>query len=148
MIISCGWAGGAASRTKAGVGRISRSFIAVALIVVATQAAADDATAPPKHGPPHAAKSKTVKPNQKQGSGLTNIPFSNPYAPPAGAGKTTGAQFPAARNAAPVDPKGDLSFTYKWKANNDPVDPFWNIRSAPGSEAPGESFMGGLKLGF
>jgi hypothetical protein len=117
-------------------------------MVAATPAAANDLTPEqPKHGPPRAAMSKTVKPAQSRGSGLAGIPFSNPYAPPVGAGKTTGAEFPAARSAAPVDPKGDLSLTYKWKGSNNPVDP-WNIRSAPGSEAPGDSFMAGLKLGF
>ena len=95
-----------------------------------------------------AAKSKTVKPAQSQGSGLADIPFSNPYAPPVGAGKSAGAELPGAQRAAPPDPKGDLSFIYKWKATNDPTDPHWHVRSAPGSEAPGDSFMGGLKLGF
>jgi len=119
------------------------------LILAATQASAEDLVpAQPKSAPPHAAKSKTVKPPRAQGSGLTDIPFSNPYAPPVGAGKSAGAEFPAARSAAPVDPKGNLSFTYKWKANNDPVDPYWTLRSAPGSEAPGDTFLGGLKLGF
>ena len=132
-----------------GVGRVSRSFIGVALIFAATHAAADDpAPAQPKTGPRHAAKSRTVKPAQSQGSGLGDIPFSNPYAPPVGAGKDAGTEFPAAQRAAPADPKGDLSLTYKWKGSNGPVDPFWNIRSAPGSEAPGDSFLGGLKLGF
>jgi hypothetical protein len=149
LIISSGWVGRAASRIKRGVGRISRRFIAFAMTVAATQASADGlVAAQPKSNPPHAAKSKTVRPPRSQGPGLADIPFSNPYAPPVGAGKSTGAEFPAAGSAAPVDPKGDLSLTYKWKANNDPVDPFWNIRSAPGSEAPGESFMGGLRLGF
>ena len=119
------------------------------MIVAATQATADDLTpAPPKPGPPRAAKSKTVKPVQPRGSGLTDIPFSNPYAPPVDAGKSAGTDFPAAQRTAPADPKGNLSFTAKWKASNDPVDPYWNMRSAPGSEAPGDSFMGGLKLGF
>jgi hypothetical protein len=131
------------------VGRFSRSFIGVALIVAATQAAADDLTpSQPKPGPPHAAKSKTVKPTQALGSGLADVPFSNPYAPPIGAGKTTGAQFPAVQRTAPVDPKGNLSLTYKWKANNEPTDPYWTLRSAPGAEAPGDTFLGGLKLGF
>jgi hypothetical protein len=131
------------------VGRVRRSLIGVALIVAATQAAADDLVpAPPKPAPQHAAKSKTVKPARPQGSGLADTHFSNPYAPPIGAGKSAGAEFPAAQRAAPTDPKGNLSFTYKWKGSNDPVDPFWNIRSAPGSEAPGSSFLGGLKLGF
>jgi hypothetical protein len=119
------------------------------LIVAATQAAADDLVpAQPRPGPLHAAKGKTVKPAQSPGSGPAHIPFSNPYAPPIGAGKGAGSEFPAAQRAAPVDPKGDLSLTYKWKATNDPTDPYWHVRSAPGSEAPGDSFMGGLKLGF
>jgi hypothetical protein len=131
------------------VGRISGSFIGVALIVAVTPASADGLVpAPPKSTPPRTAKSKTVKPAQLQSSGLADIPFSNPYAPPVGAGKTTGAEFSVAPRATPTDPKGDLSLTYKWKGSNDPVNPFWNIRSAPGSEAPGDSFMGGLKLGF
>jgi hypothetical protein len=131
------------------MGRVSRTFIGVALIVAATQAAADDlAPAPPKPGPQHAAKSKTVKRAQSQSSGLADIPFSNPYGPPVGASENPAAEFPAAQRAAPTDPKGNLSLTYKWKASNDPVDPYWNMRSAPGSEAPGDSFLGGLKLGF
>ena len=120
------------------MGRVSRSFVGVALIVAATQAAADDlAPAPTKPGPHHAAKSKTVKGAQSQSSGLADTPFSNPYAPPVGASKNAGVEFPAAKTAAPTDPKANLSLTYKWKASNDPVDPFWDIRSAPGSEAPG-----------
>ncbi len=129
--------------------RVSRSLIGVALIFAATQAAADAlAAAQPKPGPRHAAKSKTVKPAQSQRSGLADIPFSNPYAPPVAAAKGPGAEFPAAERVAPADPKGDLSLTYKWKATNDPTDPYWHVRSAPGSEAPGNSFLGGLKLGF
>jgi hypothetical protein len=131
------------------VAHVIRSFIGVALIVAATRAAAEDLTPThPKHGPLHAAVRKPVKPPQRRGSGLADTPFSNPYAPPIGVGAGPGPEFPAAHRAAPVDPKGDLSLTYKWKADNDPVDPYWNIRSAPGSEAPGDSFLGGLKLGF
>ena len=131
------------------MGRVSRSVIGVALIFAATQAAADDfAPVRPKPGSSHAAKSKTVKPAQSRGSGLADVPFSNPYAPPVGAGKSAGAELPAAQRAAPTDPKGDLSFTYKWKANNDPVDPYWNIRSAPGSEVPGELVHGGSQARF
>jgi hypothetical protein len=131
------------------MGRVSWSLIGVALIVAATQAAADQfAPAPPKPGLQHAAKSKTVKPARSQSSGLADVPFSNPYAPPVGAGKSAGAGLSAPQRAAPIEPKGNVSLTYKWKGSNSPVDPFWNIRSAPGSEAPGDSFMGGLKLGF
>jgi hypothetical protein len=107
------------------VGRFSRCFIRVALIVAATQAAADDLIpGQPKPSPPRAAKSKTVKPAQSRGSSLADIPFSSPYAPPVGAGKGAGAELPAAQSAAPADPKGDLSFTDKWKATNDPTDPY------------------------
>jgi hypothetical protein len=131
------------------VGSISRGFFGVALVVAATQASADGLVpAQPKSTPPHTVKSKIVRPPRPQGSDSAGVPFSNPYAPPVGAGKTTGAEFPAAKSAPPVDPKGNLSLTYKWKGSNDPIDPFWNIRSAPGSEAPGDLFMGGLKLGF
>ena len=131
------------------MGRVSWSFIGVALIVGGTQAAGEDFTsAQPKPGAQHAAKSKILKPTKPNSAGPTKIPFSNPYAPPVGAGKSAGAEFPAAQRQAPVDPKGHMSFTYKWKASNDPVDPYWNMRSAPGSEAPGDSFLGGLKLGF
>jgi hypothetical protein len=91
---------------------------------------------------------QTVKRAQSQSSGLADIPFSNPYAPPVGARENAGEEFPAAQRAAPTDPKGNLSLTYKWKASNDPVDPYWDMRSAPGSEAPGDSFLGGVKLGF
>jgi hypothetical protein len=115
---------------------------------VATHALADELPARGSESAGHAAKNKIAKPAKPKSPGLTDIPFSNPYAPPVGAGKTTGAEFPTAQRAAPADPKGNLSLTYKWKGSNDPVDPFWNIRSAPGSEAPGDSFMGGLKLGF
>jgi hypothetical protein len=41
-----------------------------------------------------------------------------------------------------------VSFTYKWHATNEPVDPYWHVRNAPGADAPGSSFLGGLKLGF
>jgi hypothetical protein len=127
------------------VGPVNLNVIGVALIVAATQAAANDlAPTQPKQSPPHAA-SKAVRPAQSSGSGLADIPFSKPYAPPVG--KATSAEFPA-KTTAPVDPKGNLSFTYKWKANNEPTDPYWTLRSAPGAEAPGDTFLGGLKLGF
>jgi hypothetical protein len=115
------------------------------------QAIADDlSAAPPIAPPPPAAKSKVVKPPATQGQSLGDIQFSNPYAPPVGAGKATGAGLPAPRSAAPVDPKGGVSFTYKWHATNEPVDPYWHVlqRNSPGADAPGSKFLGGLKLGF
>lgn len=118
-------------------------------------ALADDLAAQQPRAPATSAakaKAKPLKPanpGSSQTDGLGGVKFSNPYAPPEGAGKaTTAGGFPAAGSARAVDPKGGVSFTYKWKASNDPVDPYWHVRSAPGSDPPGDQFMGGLKLGF
>ena len=114
------------------------------------QAIADDlSAAPPTAPPPLAAKSKVVKPPATHGQSLSDIQISNPYAPPVGAGKATGADFPAPKRAAPVDPKGGVSFTYKWHASNEPFDPYWQLRNSEyGPDGPGGTFLGGLKLGF
>ena len=98
---------------------------------------------PSNHEPPptSAAKAKAkplkpAKPGSSQADGLGGVKFST-HAPPEGAGKaTTAGDFPAAGSARAVDPKGGVSFTYKWKASNDPVDPYWHVRSAPGSDPP------------
>ena len=112
-------------------------------------AVADDLSAArPTAPPPPAAKSKVVKPPAKEGRSLSDIQFSNPYAPPVGAGKATSGTLPAAQTATPVDPKGGMSFTYEWHASNAPVDPYWNIRNEYGPEGPGSKFLGGLNLGF
>jgi hypothetical protein len=125
------------------------SLIGVICVVAPMQAIADDLSAAPAIAPPPpAAKSKVGKPPATQGQNLGDIQFSNPYAPPVGAGKATGAGLPAPRSAAPVDPKGGVSFTYKWHATNEPVDPYWHLRNSPGADAPGSKFLGGLKLGF
>jgi hypothetical protein len=113
------------------------------------QAHADDLTDQLPQ-PPRTSKAKALKPAKpapSQADDLGGVKFSNPYAPPEGAGKATGGDFSAARRAAPVDPKGGVSFTYKWHATNEPVDPYWHVRD-PGPDAPGSSFLGGLKLGF
>jgi hypothetical protein len=41
-----------------------------------------------------------------------------------------------------------MSFTYKWRATNEPFDPYWQVRKSYGQDGPGNTFMGGLKLGF
>jgi hypothetical protein len=41
-----------------------------------------------------------------------------------------------------------VSFTYKWHATPQPTDPFWNAHDEYGSDGPGSTFLGGLKLGF
>ena len=125
------------------------SFAWIAFIVASAHAPADDLSATsPKPARSQAAKAKTVKPPATKGDSLSDVPFSNPYAPPVGAGKATGGDFPAAQRAAPVDPKGDVSFTYKWHATGDPVDPYNAVTHKAGPDGPGDTFMGGLKLGF
>jgi hypothetical protein len=127
------------------------SLIGVICAVAPMQATADDLSATQQQAsPPQTPKSKVVKPPAPEGQSLGDIQFSNPYAPPVGAGKTTGAGLAAPQRAAPVDPKGGVSFTYKWHATNEPVDPYWHVlqRNSPGADPPGSTFLGGLKLGF
>ena len=63
-------------------------------------------------------------------SGLSSIKFSDPYAPPVGAGKKAAAQFPTAESEEPSgSPQGGFSLT-------------------AGREAPDAPFTGGLKLRF
>ncbi len=58
------------------------------------------------------------------------IHFSDPYAPPVGAGKKAAAQFPTAESEEPsASPQGGFSLT-------------------AGREAPDAPFTGGLKLRF
>jgi len=132
------------------MGRIR--FVAICLmisVIAPMRASADDLPAQPlKPVKPHAARPKAAKPAATQDGSLSDIPFSNPYAPPAGAGKTASGEFPAAKTAAPVNPKSGMSFTYKWHATNEPTDPFWNVRNEYGPDGPGSTFLGGLKLGF
>lgn len=90
---------------------------------------------------------KATMPSARTQDGL-GVKFSNPCAPPEGTAQPKGPEFPAAQRATPTDPKGGVSVSAKWKATGGPIDPFWDIRSSPGQEAPGDSFMGGLKLGF
>jgi hypothetical protein len=130
--------------------RVFLSWIGAMCVVAPMQATADDLPATqPNAAPPPAAKSKIVKPPATEGQSLGDIQFSNPYAPPVGTGKATGANFPAAKTAPAVDPKGGMSFTYKWHATNEPFDPYWQLRNNEyGPNGPGNTFLGGLKLGF
>jgi hypothetical protein len=90
---------------------------------------------------------KAVTPAARPQDGL-GVKFSSPNAPSEGTAQPKGPEFPAAQRATPTDPKSGMSFSYKWKATGGAIDPFWDIRNLPGQEAPGDSFMGGLKLGF
>jgi hypothetical protein len=113
----------------------------------AAQANADDPAASKAAHARKPAKTRAITPAAPSQDGL-GVKFSNPYAPPEGTAQPKGPEFPAAQRAASTDPKGGVSFTAKWKATDGPIDPFWNIRGSPGQEAPGDSFLGGLKLGF
>jgi hypothetical protein len=74
-------------------------------------------------------KAAAVADSTSQKEGLAGVNFSDPYAPPVGAGKTTAARFPALPIDHPVEPQGGLSLT-------------------AGRDAPNEPMTGGLKLRF
>jgi hypothetical protein len=99
--------------------RLSLVSIACGAAVFA-QARADDLTTQLPQ-PPLTSKAKAPKAAKlapSQAGDLSGIKFSNPYAPPEGATVVKKSQLPAA------------SYSY------------------PGPDAPGSSFLGGLKLGF
>jgi hypothetical protein len=98
-------------------------------VVVCTVAVADaqNLSVPSKPARAHA-KVATAGSASKSGS-LGDINFSNPYAPPVGAGKTAITQFPALRTDDPVEPKGGISLM-------------------GGRDSPDEPMTGGLKLRF
>jgi hypothetical protein len=122
------------------------SLIGVVCVVAAMPASADHVpTAPHK---PAAAKARVARPPAMKGQTVGDMPFSNPYPPPVGAGNGAGGEFPAAKTTAPIDPKGGVSFIYKWRASNEPTDPYWHVRNEYGPDGPGSTFLGGLKLGF
>ena len=102
----------------------------VALIyAVAGTAEAEDASVPQSRPtPPHEAKTTTLKAGAKSW-GLGDIQFSDPYAPPVGAGKTTIARFPTVPSEPPVAPQGGMSLT-------------------AGRDSPDAPFTGGLKFRF
>jgi hypothetical protein len=146
---------GEAKGSAQDMGRIR--FIAICLAISAIapmRASADDLPAQPlkpvkpQAAKPKAAKPKAAKPQATRDGSLADIPFSNPYAPPVGAGKSAGGEFPAAKTATPADPKGGVSLIYKWHASGEPTDPYWHVRNEYGPDGPGSSFQGGLKLGF
>jgi hypothetical protein len=62
-------------------------------------------------------------------AGLDGIRFSDPYAPPVGAQKTTVARFPPVRTDSPVSPQGGFSLT-------------------AGRDSPDAPFTGGFKFRF
>jgi hypothetical protein len=77
---------------------------------------------------PHAKAARAVDSTSKS-EGLAGVAFSDPYAPPVGAGKTAQSQFPAPPTDDPVEVKGGFSLT-------------------AGRDAAGEPMTGGLKFRF
>jgi hypothetical protein len=89
---------------------------------------------------------KTAKPVQS--GELGDIPFSKPNASPVGEAATSNGDFAAARKGAAKPPAPDVSLGLKWRATNEPVDPYDAVRHTSGPEGPGDTFEAGLKLGF
>jgi hypothetical protein len=77
---------------------------------------------------PHAKAAKAVG-STSNSEGLAGVAFSDPYAPPVGAGKTAQTQFRAPPTDDPVEVKGGFSLT-------------------AGRDAAGEPMTGGLKFRF
>jgi hypothetical protein len=118
---------------------------------VCAQARANDLGAAQAQPPrTSAAKVKPLKPPKlapSRADGLGGVKFSDPYAPPDGTRQAKTGELPVAPKPAPTEPKGGVSITYKWHATNEPTDPYWHVRNS-GPDAPGSTFLGGLKLGF
>jgi hypothetical protein len=110
------------------------------------QARANDLSAaqpqPSRTAPAKANSAKLHKVTPSRTDELDGVKFSHPYAPPVGAGKAAGGDFPAVQRAAPIAPKGDVSFTYKWHATNDPVDPYNAVTHKEGPRRPGRHLHG------
>ncbi len=127
--------------------RIGVAFVVAA--IAASSAVADDA-APQKSNkaPARAAHAKSAKPAADQAGGWRDVKFSNPNAPPVGAAPAAMSGFPPAANRAPKEAAGGVSLGLKWHATNEPIDPYDAIRHTSGPDGPGDTFEGGIKLGF
>lgn len=126
------------------------SIVCLALAFAASSAVADE-TAPvkPRKPPARAAHAKAAKSPSEQAGGLQDVKFSDPKAPPVGAGAaSTRSAFATAASGAPKDPAANVSLGLKWRATNEPVDPYDAIRHTSGPDGPGDTFEGGVKLGF
>jgi hypothetical protein len=77
---------------------------------------------------PHLAKAKVIKAALSKAGSLSDLPFSDPYAPPVGAGKIKRGS-PEVQRAVPIEPQGGFSLT-------------------AGPDGPGGSYTGGVKLRF
>ena len=89
--------------------RLWPTLAGLACLLALTQAAAEDVTVAPQTTAPHRAKAKAAKPAPLKSASLGDIPFSDPYAPPAGSGKPKSTQFSLPERALPTDPQGGFS---------------------------------------
>ena len=99
----------------------------VGLGLLGAVAAAKAETPGAHHSKP--VRAHAVKVAASNSGGLAGVAFSDPYAPPVGAGKTAQSQFPAPPTDDPVEVKGGFSLT-------------------AGRDAAGEPMTGGLKFRF
>ena len=106
------------------------TFVGLGCLVALTQAAAEDLSPVPLNSAKaHAPKAKPVKAAAFKPARFGDISFSDPYAPPVGAGQFKSAEFPAPERARPAVPEGGFSL----KA---------------GRDSPDAPFTGGLKFRF
>lgn len=108
--------------------RFRLAIVGVAFAVVCAQTLAGE---PSSTHPiqPHAAKTKIVKHAALKSASVSDVTFSDPYAPPAGLGKGKGEQFRLPPREEPVSPQGGFSIT-------------------AGRDSPDAPFTGGIKLRF
>ncbi len=103
-------------------------LIVVGVVCTVAVADAQSVSVQSKQARAHA-KVATVTGSASSSGSLGAITFSNPYAPPVGAGKTAITQFPALPTDDPVEPQGGISII-------------------GGRNSPDEPMRGGLKLRF
>ncbi|MGO9420345.1 hypothetical protein [Roseiarcus sp.] len=102
----------------------------LACLFALTQASAEEVSVVPQNSvQPHRTKAKIVKPDASKAASPGHIAFSNPYAPPVGAGKLKSTDFTLPERPLPADPQGGFSIT-------------------AGRESPDAPMTGGLKFRF
>ena len=90
--------------------RLCLTIACLASAAAWTQAPAQDLSADPlKSARPHAAKAKTGHPAVAESASLSEIHFSNPYAPPEGTAVVRKTNFPADPYPTPKEPQAGLS---------------------------------------
>ena len=129
--------------------RIGLSLIGAICVIAPMQASADDLpAAPPGPVKPHAAKVKAAKPPAAKGEALGDIPFSNPYVLPVGAGKGAGGEFPQPRRPRRSTQRAGCRSPTNGMQRLSLQTRFGTCATQYGPDGPGSTFLGGLKLGF